>query len=163
MPAASSQSCVIVVANRQRKKKINARHLKQLAASLLAELQIADAELGITLVAAREMACVNEAFLNHKGSTDVITFDHSELKTQNSKLKTALHGELFICVDDAVAQAREFKTTWQSEVIRYVIHGVLHLLGHDDHRAVARRKMKSEESRLLRVVTKSFPPAKLRA
>ena len=44
----------------------------------------------------------------------------------------ALHGELFICVDEAVAQAKEFKTSWQSEVVRYVVHGVLHLLGHDD-------------------------------
>jgi probable rRNA maturation factor len=43
----------------------------------------------------------------------------------------SLHGELFICLDDAVKQAREFRTTWQSELTRYVIHGLLHLCGHD--------------------------------
>ena len=73
----------------------------------------------------------------------------------------ALHGELYICLDDAIAQAKEFRTTWQSEVVRYVIHGVLHLLGHDDHAAAARRKMKREENRLLRHLAKEFPLASL--
>ena len=53
-------------------------------------------------------------------------------------------------MDDAVAQATEFKTTWQSEVVRYVVHGVLHLLGHDDLQPDLRRKMKREENRLVR-------------
>jgi rRNA maturation RNase YbeY len=107
------------------------------------------------------MARINKTFLNHEGSTDVITFDYAELKTQNSKLKTVLHGELFICVDDAIAQAREFRTTWQSEVIRYLVHGVLHLLGHDDHAAAARRRMKREENRLLRRLAREFSLADL--
>ena len=45
-----------------------------------------------------------------------------------------LHGEIFICVDEAVWQARKFRTSWQSEIVRYLVHGVLHLLGHDDSR-----------------------------
>ena len=43
-----------------------------------------------------------------------------------------IHGEMFICVDEAIVQAKKFKTNWQSEVVRYIIHGILHLLGHDD-------------------------------
>ncbi len=101
----------IVIANRQRTKKINSRRLKQITEELLAELKITEAELGINLVGAREMALVNETFLQHEGSTDVITFDHSnsEFGIQNSEL----HGELFICVDEAISQAKEFKTSWQ--------------------------------------------------
>ncbi|MCX6895796.1 MAG: rRNA maturation RNase YbeY [Verrucomicrobia bacterium] len=151
----------VVIANRQHRKKINARLLRQIATALLAELEIAEAELGLRLVAATEMARVNGTFLNHAGSTDVITFDHSKPETRNPKPETVLHGELFICLDDAIAQAREFRTTWQSEVVRYVIHGVLHLLGHDDHAATARRKMKREENRLLRRLAKEFPLARL--
>ena len=151
----------VVIANRQRTKKINARLLKQIVAEVFAELEITEAELGINLVAAREMTLVNENFLQHEGSTDVITFDHSdsEFGIRNSDLK--LHGELFVCVDEAILQARQFKTDWQSEVVRYVVHGVLHLLGHDDLRVVARRKMKREENRLVRALAKRFSLAQL--
>ena len=57
-------------------------------------------------------------------------------------------------------QAKQFKTTWQSEIVRYVIHGVLHLLGHDDRLAAARRRMKREENRLLAGFPESFPSRK---
>ena len=168
----------IVIANRQRTKKINARLLKQIVGGLFAELKITEAELGINLVSAREMTLVNENFLQHEGSTDVITFDHAQvvgddvrrLKSQKSKTNNEsphvvsdkqIHGELFVCVDEAIMQARQFKTDWQSEVVRYVVHGVLHLLGHDDLRVAARRTMKREEDRLVRVLAKRFSLAQL--
>jgi probable rRNA maturation factor len=150
----------LVVANRQRKKKINARVLKLIISDLLAELEITEAELGINLVAAREMALVNETFLKHAGSTDVITFDHRE-KSRRRDRATEIHGELFICVDDAIKQAKEFKTRWQSEVVRYVVHGVLHLLGYDDLKPALRRRMKREENRLVRLLTRRFSLAQL--
>ena len=149
----------IVVATRQRTKRINARLLKQIVGGLFEELEIAEAELGINLVAAREMALVNETFLQHEGSTDVITFDHAE-KRKAGRGKT-LHGELFICVDEAITQAKEFKTSWQSEVVRYVVHGVLHLLGYDDLKPALRREMKREENRLVRRLKSRFSLAQL--
>lgn len=72
-----------------------------------------------------------------------------------------LNGELFICLDDAVKQAREFRTTWQGELVRYVIHGLLHLCGYDDLSPGLRRKMKREENRLVRLVVKKFSISKL--
>jgi probable rRNA maturation factor len=146
----------VVIINRQRTKKINTRLLKQIVNELLAELKIESAELGINLVGAHEMALVNKTFLQHKGSTDVITFDYADKATE-----TIFAGELFICVDDAISQAKQFKTNWQSEIVRYVIHGVLHLLGHDDHRVAPRKKMKREENRLLRNLSKKFSLAKI--
>ncbi|MDR3458497.1 MAG: rRNA maturation RNase YbeY [Verrucomicrobiae bacterium] len=150
----------LVIANRQRRRKINSRLLKEIVGSLFAELAIMDVELGINLVAAREMALVNETFLNHAGSTDVITFDHRE-NTRQARRPASVHGELFICVDDAIAQAREFKTTWQSEIVRYVVHGVLHLLGYDDLKPQLRRTMKRKENRLVLLLAKRFSLAQL--
>ena len=144
----------VTIVNRQRTKKINARFMKQVAAELFAELEITEAELGIMLVGAKKMARVNQQFLGHEGSTDVITFDHS---SPNSPI----HGELFICVDGAVSQAKEFKTDWQSEVVRYLVHGVLHLLGYDDLQPDLRREMKREENRLVRRLEKRFALAQL--
>ena len=143
--------------NRQCVRRIDTPLLRRISRWLLAEsLGVEDYELCVHLVAASEMARVNETFLQHEGSTDVITFDHSE-----SARPHALHGELFICLDDAVKQAREFKTSWQNELTRYVIHGVLHLRGYDDLKPAARRVMKREENRLVRAASREFPLARL--
>ena len=151
----------IAIANRQRIKKINSRFLKQIVSALFLELKISEAELGIHLVGAKEMARVNWQFLQHEGSTDVITFDHGDSPADVRHPTAHLHGELFICVDDAVAQAKEFRTTWQLEVVRYIVHGVLHLLGHDDLKPELRRKMKREENRLVRRLAGRFSLAEL--
>ena len=61
----------------------------------------------------------------------------------------------------AVKQAKEFQSSWQSEVVRYVVHGVLHLLGYDDLQPALRRRMKREENRLVRRLAKRFALAQL--
>jgi rRNA maturation RNase YbeY len=151
----------VAIANRQRAKKINTRLLKQIVGELFAELKITEAELGLALVDATEMAKVNWQFLQHEGSTDVITFDHQNSGFQISNFKLEIHGELFVCVDDAVKQAKEFKTSWQAEVVRYAVHGVLHLLGYDDLKPALRRAMKREENRLVQLLAKRFSFAQL--
>jgi probable rRNA maturation factor len=151
----------IVIANRQRTRKINARLLKKITEALLADLKIEEAELGINLVAVREMTLVNETFLRHEGSTDVIAFDYSSAERGARNAELSLHGEIFVCVDEAVLQAGKFKTTWQSEIVRYLVHGVLHLLGHDDRHPAARRKMKREENRRLAGLSKKFNLAQI--
>ncbi len=140
----------IVVANRQRTRRLDRKFIEELTNSVLMELGVENAELGLHFVPAKEMANVHEQFMNIAGSTDVITFDHG------SRPPEIIHGEIFISVDDAVAQAREFKTTWQSEIARYVIHGALHLLGLDDLQAIARAKMKRDDHRLLKKVEAQF-------
>jgi probable rRNA maturation factor len=164
----------IVIASRQRTRKINPRRLKQIAEALLADLRIGEAELGINLVAAREMTLINETFLRHEGSTDVITFDYSDSagdgarSFKKKKLEpphvgscNCIYGEIFICVDETILQAKKFKTTWQSEIVRYLVHGVLHLLGHDDRNAATRRKMKREEKRRLAGLSEKFSLAQI--
>jgi rRNA maturation RNase YbeY len=165
----------VVILNRQRVRKINLRLLKKIADALLAELEIKKAEIGICLVAAPEMTRLNETFLKHGGSTDVIAFDYRDSVGQASSMSHSkiqkvrnrqdacptLHGEIFICGDEAVLQARKFSTSWQSEVVRCLVHGFLHLLGFDDSSVGARRKMKREENRQLRKMTRRFPLSKL--
>lgn len=158
-------------ANRQHTRKINLRLLKQIAEALLAELKIQNAEVEINLVAATAMTRLNEKFLQHAGPTDVLTFDYANqggqgfVATPNVRATTKrcppLHGEIFICVDEAILQAGTYRTGWQSEIIRYLIHGVLHLLGHDDSTAGKRHRMKQEESRLLRGLSRRFSLAQL--
>lgn len=159
-------SLELTLRNRQRTRPVEIRRLRRICATLLEDLlQIKNAELGITLVAAPEMSQINQTFLNHPGSTDVITFDHGPIPGARRQISLTslqpLYGELFVCLDEAVLQARRFRTTWQSELVRYIIHGTLHLLGHDDHHTPDRRKMKREENRLLRLLGKRFPLSRL--
>ncbi len=158
--------------NRQRTRALKVLLLRRLVRYLLErELGVGQYELGFHFVEPEEMARVNQRFLQHEGSTDVITFDHgpgatdsapagSDKPSQRAGLETGaakLHGEIFISVADAVKQAREFSTTWQAELARYIIHALLHLRGHDDVNPAARKLMKREEDRLLRRVSAKFP------
>ena len=162
MTAAAARSIDVKFANRQCSRTVRLSALRLVVTALLEELpEIDTAELGIVLVGAREMERVNEKFLQHSGSTDVITFDYSAISTGNRKAPLRLHGDIFICVDEAVRQARRFRTAWPAEMVRYFVHGVLHLVGYDDHSVANRRKMKREENRLLRKLAARFPLSQL--
>ncbi len=147
--------------NRQRARRINVPLLRRLTLFVLREpLAVRDFELCFHLVDAPEMALVNEQFLGHTGSTDVITFDLAD-EDAGQQNTGALRGEVFVSIPDAVGQAREFGTTWQSELARYVIHALLHLRGFDDLEPAARREMKREENRLVKLVGRTFVLSRL--
>src|SRR5882724_13374183 len=104
--------------NRHRAFPVNLRLLRRIAQALFHDLEIAEYDLAIHFVGAAEMTRLNETFLHHQGSTDVITFDYAEPAEPNPPRGTALrdripenpplHGEIFICLDEAVNQARRF-------------------------------------------------------
>jgi rRNA maturation RNase YbeY len=162
------------------------RLLRRITRALLHEARPHGAfDLAIYLVAEPEMTRLNETHLRHKGPTDVITFDYAEKaedcqlpiakacsvfrvacsapdsqqatrNTQHATRSPLLHGEIFVCLDEAVSQARRFHATWQSELVRYIVHGVLHLLGYDDAASRPRRKMKAAEDTLVRQLARQF-------
>jgi probable rRNA maturation factor len=169
LPASGAEPVLLVMANRQQTKPLALRQLRPIVLALFDELKLQRAELGIHFVSPRTMARVNWQYLQHEGSTDVITFDHREPGEATPEATApSIHGELFICVADAVAQAKEFGATWQAEVVRYVVHGVLHLLGYDDLAPAPRKLMKREENRLVKRLAGRFSfaplarPAKIR-
>ncbi len=143
----------IVLANRQAGRRVSLAAVRRWTLASLDALH-ADASLAIHLVGTREITRLNLQFLRHEGSTDIITFDHGSSPSR-------LSGELFISVPDAVRHAAEFHATWESELGRYIIHGLLHLAGEDDLEPVARRRMKRRENAILSKVGAVIPPASL--
>lgn len=145
------------VRNTHPRWRVDARLLRRITLAGLAELPehraVAEAGLAIVLVGARRMAALNERHLSHSGATDVITFDYAGPGAVNNR---SLRGDIVVCLDVAREQAREFGTTWQAEVVRYVVHGLLHLRGYDDLEPAARRTMKREENRLVRRLAAQF-------
>ncbi len=103
--------------------------------------------LSITFIDDEEMTIINNKFLSHEGSTDIITFDYSEKEDENSILK--FDGEILICVDEAKRQARKYKVKLENELTRLVFHGLLHLYGLNDSTKEEKIEMKKNEDLLL--------------
>ena len=80
---------------------------------------------------------VNQKYLQHDYFTDIITFDYCEGNTVN--------GELYISVDTVEANAQEYNETFRNEMHRVIIHGILHLLGYDDHSEEDIAQMREQE------------------
>ena len=136
----------LVLRNKQRCCCFATRPLRRDTRVLLEDqLRLKGYNLSITFVSPRRMANLNWEHLRHEGPTDILTFDYTS--------DGFLHGELVICPRVAEQNARRYRVSLEKELRRYIIHGVLHLLGHDDKDPRARRKMKREENRLLKRLT----------
>lgn len=142
MKADSPHAKRITLVNQQRDRSLDRLRILRLVEDVLAE-RGQTADVVIHWVSRNRSAELNQQFLQHEGPTDIITFDYGSTAER-------LQGELFICVAEAVRQAAEFRTNWDQELYRYVIHGLLHLRGFDDREPAARRVMKREENRLVR-------------
>ncbi|MBA3648631.1 MAG: rRNA maturation RNase YbeY [Chitinophagales bacterium] len=80
---------------------------------------------------------LNSRYLNHKFYTDILTFDYSE----NHRITA----EIYISVDRIKDNASKFKNTFQQELKRVMIHGLLHTLGYKDKSVVLKRLMRKKE------------------
>ena len=89
---------------------------------------------------------LNKEYLRHFTLTDIITFNLSEKEGE-------LSGDIFISIDRARENAREFKVSLTNEINRLMIHGVLHLMGYKDKSVEEREQMREKEEFYL-----SLPP-----
>jgi rRNA maturation RNase YbeY len=88
---------------------------------------------------------INKEHLNHDFPTDIITFEY-----ENSE--AGIDGELIICSEIAAENAEIFEVSVESELLRLVVHGILHLIGYDDTTEDKKIIMKSEEDHLVELL-----------
>lgn len=88
---------------------------------------------------------INKDFLHHDDYTDIITFDYSEPVSKTREAKQ-INGEIFISVERVKENAKTFDTTFQTELHRVIIHGVLHLCGYKDKTKSAKATMRMKEN-----------------
>lgn len=89
---------------------------------------------------------INKKYLNHHYYTDVITFPYNE--------KNVLSGDIFISVDQVKLNAEQFKASFEEELYRVIIHGVLHLIGFEDdtdHKRMHMHVLEDEALELLKL------------
>ena len=84
---------------------------------------------------------VNKQYLNHDYYTDIISFDYSD--------GIIISGDIFISVDTVMSNAAEFKVSFEHELKRIMIHGILHLCGQDDKTPELRMLMTEKENAAL--------------
>ena len=93
-----------------------------------------------------KMQQVNNNHLNHDFVTDVITFDYSDDK--------AIRAEAFVCPEEVFKNAQRHSQSIENEMVRVLLHAVLHVLGYDDKSKESRQEMRKQEDRFLSVFKK---------
>lgn len=97
----------------------------------------------------RKIRDLNKKFLRHDFATDVLSFDLGEIPGQESGRNVIFRGEIIISAEMAVSNARRFESPVARELELYIIHGILHLLGYDDHSPKDIKKMRAKEQELV--------------
>jgi probable rRNA maturation factor len=118
--------------------------IRALAAQTIEGEQGQLVHLTIVLSGHETVHSLNREYLGHDYRTDVLSFDLNE----DSEPKT-VDGEVYVDLDTALERHQEFGASFEEEVRRYAIHGVLHLLGYDDATPAQKAAMHALEDRYL--------------
>ena len=135
---------------RARGSRLDTRLLRRRAQRVLCSLECAGSELSLSLADDREIAELNRRYRGIAGPTDVLSF--SLLEGDCAEHRGRLLGDVVIGIETAAHQARERHRGLDEQVTRLLIHGVLHLLGHDHEQPDAARVMRAEERRIWRAL-----------
>ena len=121
---------------------INKRAVHSLISALRMEFKLKISFLSISLINSSELRIINKKYLKHDFNTDIITFNYS-------KQPKEIDGEILISFEDARLNAKKYKTNYDKEINRLIIHGILHLLNYDDNNKKNKTIMKQMENKLI--------------
>jgi len=99
--------------------------------------EVPEDQLEITLMDDPMIAHVHMEFMKIPGATDVITFQH---------------GEILISLETAARHAKDFNDSFEREILRYIVHGMLHLAGHDDAEPAAQAAMELAQEQIVAAI-----------
>lgn len=120
------------------------------AAVLLAALDHSASDLSVAFVDDERMRELNRDWRGKDRPTDVLSF--SQLEGEDMPGEAVLLGDVVVSVDTLQRQAREGGWTDEEELVRLLLHGLLHLLGHDHEVEDDAAAMRAEEKRLVAVL-----------
>ena len=103
--------------------------------------------LSIVLADHQTVRELNVSYLQHDYNTDVLSFPFNDPVASK-----AVDGEVYVDLDTAQERCAEFGVTFEEEAYRYIIHGLLHLMGYLDDTAAGKAAMKSREDHYLKML-----------
>jgi len=98
--------------------------------------------LELNFVSEKTIQIINKNYLNHNYSTDIVTFNYG-------KSSKEFDGEIFISLPDVKLNSKKFGCTFNEELLRVIIHGILHMLGYEDYSKKDYIEMKKLENLFL--------------
>lgn len=134
------------IVRRSAARRLSDRKIRQAVEHVLRRHRIDSCDLEVAVHGAAGMRRLNEQWLGHRGATDVITFDLGDGKAARTGVAS---GQVNVCWPIAQRQAKLRGVKAEVELLLYVVHGVLHLLGYDDHRQAAATRMHRREDEML--------------
>lgn len=128
----------IAINNQQRTLKLNRQRLRAAIKEVLRGEGLASGEISLAIVDDPAIHELNRRWLAHDEPTDVLSF---VLEKDGSQIE----GEVIVSADTAARRAVEFHWSADAELLLYVIHGILHLVGYDDKAPADRDRMRDRE------------------
>lgn len=120
-------------------RALNNRWLKMVAESEIRRL----GDINVIFCSDHYILDINMKYLQHDYFTDIISFDYCEGKR--------LSGDLFISIDSVRENAVEYGSSFEEELHRVIVHGLLHLIGYDDHTEEEVARMREKENYYLKL------------
>ncbi len=136
----------VTIANSQKAVRISAARLRRLIGFVAKAEGQRLAQVELAIVPAPDIAGLNRRFLGHAGATDVLSFDLSD---EAEAGRAGISAQLVVCGDVAARQGRLRGTGGQRELMLYVVHGLLHLMGYEDTTVRGRARMHAREDEIL--------------
>jgi len=118
---------MIEIINRQRKRRLNAKHWREFTAEALRSIKREGRDVSVVFLSNAAIRKLNKQFRGKDYATDVLSFP---VKSEQFEKQSSL-GEIIIATDRAATQAKENGLTLQNEIEQLILHGLLHLSGYD--------------------------------
>jgi rRNA maturation RNase YbeY len=122
---------------KNKKELLKEKKIKDLIKSILKYENKKLGEINIILQSDKEELSINKKFLKHNYYTDVIAFKYNR--------KSIVSGDIFISVDNVKRNAKKYNEEMKKELLRVIIHGILHLIGYDDKEKREKEIMSEKE------------------
>jgi len=134
----------IEITNQQVLKKVNLKRACRIIRTIGRLLNLSSKKITFVFCDNRFIQKLNKKYFKKDMPTDVIAFNLADEDDRDYL------GEVIISVEQAVRVARSLGLRWQDELLLYLIHGILHLIGYDDRTRAGRRRMERKQKAMLK-------------
>jgi probable rRNA maturation factor len=114
------------------------RKVVRIIGKVIAEEKKTSGDLNVIITCDKQLREINVVFLEHDFNTDVITFNYNQ--------GNVINGEIYISIETVFENAVNYNVSLNIEVLRVIIHGVLHLVGYDDKSVEQKKQMREMEN-----------------
>ncbi len=139
-----------LISNRDSRLSIDFARLTRFLGGIRKSLRLGKQTVEVVFAPDAEIKRLNRKYLKHPWPTDVLAFPLS------SDFGADFLGEVVVSANRARVQCRRFRESFEHELARYIVHGILHLCGEKDKQAAERRRMKIREDRILAICSKEI-------